>query len=169
MRASKRINCRSHFGVARPLAMQKLLQDVNGLEANVDDLSARLHHSFAQVTDQVFDAMRHRREAVQSDLRRGTFYRVHRPEQAVDVFGIRIGFERQQAFGHSLQVLLRFRNEEFENFVRDVAILRQLTRQTTGQKGVRSGLGAASVRWLQVHSALRAPGGATGTQTRTAA
>ena len=121
----QRIDCRSHFGVTRPLPLQKLLEHVHGFEANIDDFGVRLNHSVAQVAKQVFNAMGHRGDAMEADLRRRPFHRMHRAEQAVDVVRIRIGFESQQAFRHGLQVLFGFRYEEFENFVRDVSICRQ--------------------------------------------
>ncbi len=133
----ERVDCRGHFGVTRPLAVQKLLEHVHGFEANVDDFGVRLNHSVAQVAKQVFDAMGDRRNAMEADLRRRSFHRMHRAEQAVDVVGIRIGFESQQAFRHGLQVLFGFRYEEFENFVGDVSIRRQRRGKRRASECVR--------------------------------
>ncbi len=63
---------------------------------------------------------------MQSDLRGGAFYRVHGAEEAVDIFRIGIGFEREQAFGDGLEMLFGFGNEKFQDFGRDIAILRQM-------------------------------------------
>jgi hypothetical protein len=47
----ERINCRHHFGVAFPLAMQKSFQDVDGLEKQIHNLAAGLKCAIAQASD----------------------------------------------------------------------------------------------------------------------
>ena len=126
----QRIDRSGHFGVARPLAMQKLFQHVHGLQAHVHDFGAGLQRAVAQAADQVLHAMRDRGKPVQAHLRGGAFYRVHRAEQAIDFVRVRIPLEREQAFGDRLQMLLGFGNEEFEHFVGDFAILREPVART---------------------------------------
>ncbi len=125
----QRIYRRAHFVVARPLPVQEFFQDVHGFQADIDDIRARFQHAIAQVADQIFDAMRDGRKTMQAHLRGRALYRVHRAEQAIDVFRVGIGFEREQTFRHGLQVLFGFGNEKFQDFVRNFAILRQMVNE----------------------------------------
>ena len=65
-------------------------------------------------------------EAVEADLRGGALHGVHGAEEAVDIFRVGIGFEREQAFGDGLEMLFGFGNEKLQDFGRDIAILRQI-------------------------------------------
>ena len=44
----KRIDRRGHFGIARPLPVEKFLQDIDGLQKQVDDFGAGLQRAVAQ-------------------------------------------------------------------------------------------------------------------------
>ena len=143
----QRINRGGHFGIARPLAVEKLLEHIHGLEEQVHDFGAGLQRAIAQASDQIFDAMGHRGEPVQTDLRGGAFYGVHRAEQAIDVVRVGIPLEREQAFGDRLQMFLGFGNEELEHFVGDFAILREAVHERSGREDGRNGFaGARRVR-----------------------
>ena len=122
----QRIDGGAHFRIACPLAVQKLLQDVHRLEANIHDFGARLQCAVAQLADQIFHAVGDGRKPMQADLRRRTFHRVNGAEQAIDSSAFGLRFESEQAFGHGLQMLFGLGNEKFENFVRHFAILRQV-------------------------------------------
>jgi len=52
----------------------------------------------------------------------------------VNIVRLRIRFERQQAFRHRLQVLFSLRDKKIENFVRHVAVGRQLVGIGNGWK-----------------------------------
>ena len=98
----QQIHCRAHFQIARPLAVQKFLQNVHRLQADVHNFSAGVQRTVAQLADQILDAMRHRRQPVQSNLRRRTFNGVHRPEQAINLFEVRTSLQSEQTFGDGL-------------------------------------------------------------------
>ena len=142
----QRIDCGGHFRVARPLAVQEFLQHVDRLQQHVHDFGAGLQNTIAQAADQVLHAMRDRREPVQADLRGRAFHRVHRAEQAVNVVRVGIAFERQQAFGDGLQMFFGLGNEELENFVRDIAILRQAIDVRNSRENFGNGFAASRSR-----------------------
>ena len=139
----QRINGGGHFGIARPLAVEKLLEHIHGLEEQVHDLGAGLQHAVAQASDHIFDAMGHRGEPVQTDLRGGAFDGVHRAKQAIDLVRVGISLEREQAFGDRLQMFLGFGNEELEHFVGDFAILREAVRERSGREDGRNRFASA--------------------------
>ena len=110
----------------RILAIQELLQGVDGLEADIDDLRARPEFAITQAPDEVFGPVCHRRNAVQSYLRRRPLDGVHRAEQPIDLFWIRRGLEGQQALSHNLQMFLDLWDEELHYLGRNFAIFRQI-------------------------------------------
>ena len=61
--------------------------------------------------------MRDAAQPLEAHLRRGSFHRVNRAEQTVDLFGIVVAFQRKQAIADDLQVLFGFRLEELQNLV----------------------------------------------------
>ena len=103
--------------------MQQLLERVHCVEAQIHNLGARLQAAVAHAPDQFFHAMRYDGAAVHSDLRGRAFHRVHRAEQPVDIFGVRIALERQQAFGYGLEMFLGFGDENFEHLCGNIAVL----------------------------------------------
>ena len=119
--------------------MKKLLQDIHGLQEQVHDFGAGLQRAVAQSPDQIFHAMGHGGEPVQTDLRGRTFHGVHRAEQAINVVRIGMALERQQAFGDRLQMFLGFGNKELKNFVGDFAILREAVNKRSAREYGRNG------------------------------
>ncbi len=105
-----------------PLPIKLLLQDVDRLKAEIDDACARLQFAVAETRDEIFGAMSDRREAVKPYLRGRALDGVHRPEQLVDVFRIRIRLQRQQRLGDRLQVLFHFRNKKLEHLRRNIVV-----------------------------------------------
>src|SRR5579862_218792 len=79
-----------------------------------------------------------RAEAFQSDLRGGTFHGVNRTEKTVDLFGIVVAFERNQAVADDLEMFLGFGLEKFENFGADFVIERQRIEIRPGNTRLRS-------------------------------
>jgi hypothetical protein len=64
-------------------------------------------------------------QAFQADLRGGAFYGVNRAEKAVDLFGVVVALQRNQAVADNLEMLFCFRLKEFEDFVGHFIIGRQ--------------------------------------------
>ena len=121
-----------------PLLVQRFLQDVDGFEANVDDGGRRFDLAIAQTADQIFDAMGDGAEALQSDLSRGAFDRVNRAEKSIDLFGIVVAFQRNQAIADDLQMLFGFRLEKFQNLRGDFVIRGQHIKVRAGHAGYRA-------------------------------
>src|SRR5579863_7351253 len=73
----------------------------------------------------------------QADLGRGTFYRVNGAEQFVDLFGIVVALEGNQAIADNLEMLFGFRLEKFQNFVGNFIVRGQGIE--IGARGSRDG------------------------------
>src|SRR5262249_21796072 len=114
--AEQGIDPSAHFRLLGPLAVQRFLEDIDGLEANVDDGRRRLDFPIPDAADQILNAMRNTPEALEADLRRGTLDGVNRAEKLVDFVGVIVAFERDEAVADDLQVLFGFGLEELENF-----------------------------------------------------
>ena len=132
--AEQGIDAGAHFGFVGPLAMQSLLEDVDGFEADVDDGGRRIDFAVAEAADQVFDAMGDGAEALQADLRGRTFYRVNGAEETIDLFGIVVAFERDQAVADDLQMLFGFGLEEFQDFGADFVVGGQSVEVGAGER-----------------------------------
>ena len=98
--------------------VEKFLERVDRLKTDVHDLSTGLEQAFAQSAYQIFGAMRYAGDALQSHLGGAAFYRVYGAEQSIDVLGVGIGFQREQAVLNNLQMLFSFGNKEFKNLIR---------------------------------------------------
>ena len=85
---------RLHGRVVGPLVVEKLLERIYRVKANVDNLSAGAQLPFAQTANQIFRAMRHVGYPMQADLRRRSLYRVHGAQQPVDLLRAGIGLQR---------------------------------------------------------------------------
>ena len=120
--AEQRIDTVAHFGFIGPLVVQSFLEDVDGFKANVNDGRRGFDLAVAQAADQIFYSMSDGAEAFETDLRSGAFHRVNGAEKAIDLFGIVITFERNQAIADDLKMFLRFRAKEFENFGTDFVV-----------------------------------------------
>jgi len=122
----QRLDRRLHRRFVGPLAIEELLERVHRLQADVHDLGAGPQDTVAQAADQVLGAVRDQRDALQPYLRRRALDGVHGAEQAVDVLGVGIRLERQQALGDRLQMLLRFGDEEFQDLGGNIAVRGQV-------------------------------------------
>ena len=105
--------------------MQGFLQDVDGFKADIDDGGRRFDFAVTQAADQVFDAVGDRTKTLQAHLRGGSLDGVNRAEQPIDLFGVVVAFERDQAIADNLKMFFGFWLEEFENFGADFVIERQ--------------------------------------------
>src|SRR6266852_2388777 len=126
------IDLGAHFGFVGPLAVQRLLEDVDGRETEIDDGGGGLNLSIAETADQILDAVRDATKALESHLGGGTFYGVNGAEEAGDVFGIVVGFERDEAVADDLEMFFGFGLEEFEDFAGHLVV---------GWQGVEIGAG----------------------------
>ena len=71
--AEQGIDAGANFEFVSPLFVQRFLQDVDGFEAEIDDRWRWLDFLVTQTADQVFNAMSNGAEALQANLRGGTF------------------------------------------------------------------------------------------------
>ena len=85
----------------------------------------RLQFAVAHAANQIFDAVSDCSQPLQADLSRRTFYSVNCPEKFINFFRIVVAFERQQAIADNLEMLFRFRLEEFQNLRRHLVVERQ--------------------------------------------
>ena len=105
--------------------MERFLQRVNGLQANIDNHRRGFNFAVAQTADKIFDAMSNGAEAFQTHLSRRAFQRVNSTEKLVNFFGIVVALQRNQAIADNLQMLLGLWLEKFQNLVGDVIVRRQ--------------------------------------------
>ena len=116
---------RLHGRIVGPLVVEKLLERIHRVKANVDNLSAGAQLAFAQTANQIFCAVRHVRYPMQPDLRRRSLDRVHRAQEPVDLLGAGIGLQREQAMRYHLQMLFRFWNKKFQDLGGNFTVRRQ--------------------------------------------
>src|SRR4029077_6880555 len=119
------IDPRPHIHFVRPLPVERLLQNVHRLQAQIHHRRRGFQFSLAQAPDQILDAVSNRSQSLQPDLRRRTLDGVNGAKQFVDLFRIVVAFQRNQAVTDDLKVLFRLRLEEFKNFVRNFVVRRQ--------------------------------------------
>ncbi|HXM88440.1 MAG TPA: hypothetical protein VN916_03250, partial [Candidatus Acidoferrum sp.] len=131
------IDAVAHLGFVGPLLVERFLEDVDGLEANIDDGGRRLNFSVAQAANQILNAMRDRAKPLQSDLSCRSLDRVDRAEQAIDLFGIVVAFQRDQAIADDLKMLFGFRLEELQNLGTDFIVKWERVEVGTGNAGLR--------------------------------
>ena len=142
----QRIDTGSHFGLVSPLVMQGLLEDVNGFKADIDDRRRRIDFAVAEPADHIFDTMSDGAETLEADLRSGALHGVNGAEEAVDLVGIVVALEGNQAIADDLEMLFGFRAEEFENFGADFIV---------GGQGIKVGTGESRLRdFLDLRSGM---------------
>ena len=138
------IDARAHFGFVAPLLVKSLFQNVDGFEAEIDDLRKWIDLALAEAADQIFNAVSDTAETLETYLRGGALYCVYRAEEFVDFLRTMIRFKREQAITDNLQMLLGFGLEEFENFGWDFVVFRQSVEIGAGNRGHVPRI----VRWL---------------------
>ena len=129
------IDASAHFGFVGPLFVQSLFQNIDGFQAEIDDLRKRLNFAFTKTADQIFDAVRDAAKTLETYLRRGAFYGVYRTEEFIDFFRTVIGFQGKQTITDDLQMFFGFGLEEFENFGWDFIIFREGVEIGAGYSG----------------------------------
>ena len=129
------IDASAHFGFVGPLFVQSLFQNIDGFQAEIDDLRKRLNFASTKTADQIFDAVRDAAKTLETDLRRGAFYGVYRTEEFIDFFRTVIGLQGKQTITDDLQMFFGFGLEEFENFGWDFIIFREGVEIGAGYSG----------------------------------
>src|SRR3984893_8230791 len=76
----QRIDSRSHFGLVGPLLVERLLQDIDGFEAQIDNRRGGIDLSVPEAADQVFYAVGYGAQPTEAHLRSRALYRVNRAE-----------------------------------------------------------------------------------------